>query len=147
MSKHYTSSDGSVVLGATFHPVDGPDSEGAVTIPAAGGFLTIDGTDYTGLSGACVLPPDQGADPGSTSVQYIGTFAFAVDPHTSDVLSGTVTGAFDLDRLFCPARFTDVVLSHPLTSPADFSQILLPPLDDDEVAMGTSSVIIKPTTA
>ena len=143
MRTNFTSTDYSVVLRLTFDPVAGPDSTGAVTVPTTGGSLTIDGTDYTGISGSLTLPAGQNADPGNTSTAYAGTFALAVAPDTTSALSGTVTGSFDVDRIFCPQSFSDVTLSSPLD--ADSGLTLLPPRPDEEdIAMGTASVIIKP---
>ena len=144
MRTNFTSTDESLVLRLTFNPVAGPDGTGTVTIPTTGGSLTIDGTDYTGLTGVCILPAEQGADPGNTTTSYTGTFALSIAPDATIALSGVVTGSFDSDRIFCPQSFTDVTLGSPLDA-SEFNLTLLPPPpDEEEIAMGTASVIIKP---
>jgi hypothetical protein len=143
MRTNFTSTDDSAVLRLTFNPVAGPDSAGSVTVPTTGGTLTIDGTDYTGISGSCTLPAAQNADPGNTSTAYTGTFALVIAPDTTTALSGTVTGSFDSDRIFCPQSFTDVALGSPLDANSGLT-FLPPPPDEEDIAMGTASVIIKP---
>src|SRR5579859_1067349 len=144
MRTNFTSTDYSLVLRLTFNPVAGPDNGGSVTVPTTGGSLTIDGADYTGISGSCTLSAEQNADPGNTSASHTGTFAFAIGPDTATALSGTVTGSFDSDGLFFPQSFTDVVLSAALGAPDSSLTLLPPPPDEDEIANGTASVIIKP---
>lgn len=145
MRINFTSTDYSVVLRLTFNPIEGPDADGAVTVPIAGGSLTIDGTDYTGVTGSCRVPPEQKADPASQSGSYTGVFAFTLAPDTAIVLSGTVTGSFDGDRVFVPQSFTEVTLGAPLAAQSAFSGTLLPPPGDDSIAMGTASAMIKPS--
>jgi hypothetical protein len=140
---NFTSTDYSVGLRLTFDPVADPDSRGSVTVPTTGGSLTIDGTDYTGISGSCTLPAGQNADPGNTSTSYTGTFALAIAPDTTTALSGAVTGSFDADRIFCPQSFSDVTLGSPLSADSGLT-LLPPPPSEEDVAMGTASVIIKP---
>jgi len=143
MRKHYSSHNGSVLLGLGFDPVDGPDSDGAVTVSAVSVSLTIDGDPHPGVSGTCTLPPDQNAHPDNASTPYTGTFVFTVEDGATTALSGAVTGSFDTDRIFRAASFTKVALGSHIEVPPDFNRILLP-LDADEIAMGTASVIIKP---
>jgi hypothetical protein len=144
MRTNFTSTDESLVLRLTFNPVAGPDSTGSVTIPTTGGSLTTDGTDYTGISGSCTLPAEQNADPDNTTASYTGTFALAIAPNSSTSLSGTVTGSFTSDRTFCPQSFTDVTLASPLDASDCGLTLLPPPPDEEDIAMGTASVIIKP---
>ena len=140
MRTNYTSTDDTVVLRLSFNPVDSLDPAGSVTVSTAGGSLTIDGTDYTGLDGSFVLLVEQDADGGL----HTGTFTLAIGSDATAALSGSVTGAFDDDFVFRPHRFTDVIVAASLGAP-DLTLTLLPPPDDDDVAMGTSSVIIKPS--
>jgi len=144
MRTNFTSTDESAVLRLTFNPVAGPDSASSVTVPTTGGTLTIDGTDYTGISGSCTLPAAQNADPGNSSASYTGAFALAIAPDTTAALSGTVTGSFNADRIFCPQSFTDVALGSPLDASASGLTFLPPPPDEEDIAMGTASIIIKP---
>lgn len=142
MRTNFTSTDDSLVLRLTFDPVAGPDSSGSVTVPTAGGSLTIDGTDYTGLSGSCMLPAEQNPHPASTSTPYTGTFALVIASDATTAVSGTVIGSFDSDGIFCPHSFTEVVLASSFG--ADSSLTLLPPpADEVDVANGTSTIIIK----
>src|ERR1700761_5448831 len=135
MRTNYTSTDDMVVLRLTFDPIDGAEDAGHVTVPTSGGSLTIDGTDYTGLSGTFTIPADQNAHPDNTSVPYTGTFTLVIATDDGTALSGSVTGAFDADKVFRPSRFTEVILAASLGD-AD-TLTLLPPPDDDDVAMGT----------
>jgi hypothetical protein len=114
-----------------------------VTVPTTGGSLTIDGTDYTGISGSLTVPAEQKADPGNTATTYTGTFALTIAPGATAALSGTVTGSFDADRIFCPRSFSDVTLGSPLDANSGLT-LLPPPPDEEDVAMGTASIIIKP---
>jgi hypothetical protein len=143
MRKHYQGQNGSVVLGLGFDSVDAPGVDGAVTVAANSISLTIDGTDYHGVTGVCTIPPDQNAHPANASTPYTGTFTFTMPDGSAMALSGTVTGSFDGDQVFWPDSFTDVALGADIPPSADFNRILLP-LDDDQIAMGTASVIIKP---
>jgi hypothetical protein len=144
MRTNFTSTDYSVVLRLTFSPVAGADSSGSVTVPATGGTLTMDGTDYTGLSGACILPAGQNPNPGDTSTVFTGTFVLTIPPDTKAALSGAVTGSFDADGVFCPQSFTGVALGPPLGAPEGSFTLLPPPPDQFDVAEGTSSIIIRP---
>ncbi len=141
MRKHYTGENGSVLLGLGFDPVEAPGADGSVTIAANSVSLTVGGDPQPGISGSCTLPPSQNAHPADTTTRFVGTFAFTDSSATA--LSGTVTGSFDSEGVFWPDSFTEVALGSHIDPPADFNQTLLP-LDADEVAMGTASVIIKP---
>jgi hypothetical protein len=143
MRTNFTSTDESLVLRLTFDPVAGRDDTRSVTVPTTAGSLTTDGTDYTGISGSCVLPAEQNADPGNTSATYTGTFALIIAPGATAAVSGTVTGSFDADRIFCPHSFSDVTLGAPLDADSGLT-LLPPPPDEEDIAMGTASVIIKP---
>jgi hypothetical protein len=140
----FSSTDYSVVLRLTFNPVAGPDGAGSVTVPTNGGTLTIDGTDYTGLSGACTLPAEQAPDPGNTAAVYTGTFVLIIAPDTTPALSGSVTGSFNADGIFCPQSFTGVALGPPVGTPEGSLTLRPPPSDQFDVAGGTGSIIIKP---
>ncbi len=144
MRTNFTSTDYTVVLRLAFNPVAGPDSSGSVIVPTTGGTLTIDGTDYTGLSGACTLPAEQTPDPGNMSAVYTGTFVLAIAPDTTAALSGSVTGSFDSDGIFHPQSFTGVSLGPPVGSPEGSLTLLPPSPDQFEVAQGPDSVIITP---
>ena len=142
MRKHYTGTNGSVLLGVGFDPVAAPGADGSVTIAANSVSLTIDGEPHPSVTGSCTLPAGQNAHPANAATRYTGTFTFLSDGGLT-ALSGTVTGSFDSDQTFWPESFTEVALGSHIPAPADFNAMLVL-LEADEIAMGTASVIVKP---